>query len=225
MNISGNHTSGLQVAGLMNATGRNMAGMQVSGTINIAGGDMRGAQIGVVNFARHQKGFQFGLLNVADTSSGASVGLINIVRKNGIHSVSVSSNEIFTWNLMIKTGTPKFYTIIHGARNVGGWGFGKQYQLSDNLFLSPELVGLYQGSWDYTNTIARFNLNLTYKINKLLSVFAGPSFNVLYSDQDEKFDGYQLITERIKMSGISGDDRFYRWMGWSAGISVTPFTK
>lgn len=227
MNISGNHTAGLQVAGLMNATGRDMKGMQVSGTINVTGGDMRGAQIGVVNFARHQKGFQFGLVNVADTSSGVSAGLINIVRKNGIHSVSVSSNEIFAWNLLIKTGTPKFYSIIHGARNMGGWGFGKQYQLSNRLFLSPELVGLYlyQGSWDYTNTITRFNMNLTYNINKLFSVFAGPSLNVLYSDQDEKFDGYQLITERIKMSGISENDKLYRWIGWSAGISVTPFIK
>ncbi len=222
INISGNNVGGIQVAGLMNAAGRNMDGMQVSALLNIAGSGMRGVQAGVVNFARKQMGFQFGLVNVADTSAGVSIGLINIVRKNGVHSLSVSSNEIMDWNLVIKTGTPKFYTIIQGARNLGGIGFGREYTLSDRLSLNPEILGfyLYQGSWDYTNSIGRINLILAGRINKFISVFAGPSFNVLYSDQDKTFEGYELVTDRIKMSGISGNEKFHRWIGWNAGITL-----
>lgn len=222
VNVSGNTVSGIQASGLVNAVRSSSEGLQAAGILNITGEDMRGMQVSLINIARGQHGFQVGLVNVADTSSGASLGLVNIIRKNGVHSFSVSANEITGENLVLKTGTRKFYTIIHAGHRIGGFGFGKEYNLAGRFCLSPEIIGLYvyQGSWDYGNSLIKVPLNVTFRINRYLSLFSGPSFNVFYADQDTAIEGYELLTEKIKNFRIGNNEKLRGWIGWNAGITL-----
>ncbi|WP_069660461.1 LA_2272 family surface repeat-containing protein [Arcticibacter eurypsychrophilus] len=222
LNIALGSVMGVQVGGIANFSSKNVGGLQIAGIVNIAGKEMKGAQVSLLNIARKQKGLQFGLVNIADTASGISLGLINIIRKNGIHSLSGSSNEINSKNLVVRTGTNQLYTIIQFGKNLNGLGLGKAYQVTNHLSINPEILNLYvyQGSTDYTNSLNRFNLNLSFKLNKYISAFAGPSFNLFYSDQDKEFDGYKLIPHKIKTFKISSNDRVRGWVGWSAGISI-----
>ncbi len=229
MNVVTKNAAGLQIAGLVNFNIKNISGLQAAGLVNFTGGSTRGTQIGtvnvakgqsgvqagVVNIANHQRGLQFGVINVADTLSGATIGLINIVLKNGLHSVSVSSNELGWRNLELRTGTKKFYTVLQGGYDYFGFGFGKRINLYKQLCVDPELIKLYiyQGSWDYTNDLTRVNSNFTFRLNKFLSIFAGPSFNMYYSDQLEEINGHALITSRVNDFKIGKNEKLRGWIG------------
>ncbi|PWG79758.1 STN domain-containing protein [Pararcticibacter amylolyticus] len=222
LNVVTKNVSGLQAAGVVNFNIKNMSGLQVAGLVNRVGGTMRGIQVGTVNMAKHQSGLQLGVVNIADTLSGAAIGLINIVMKNGLHTVSVSSNELGWRNLEIRTGTKKFYTVLQGGYDYFGLGLGKRINLYKQLCVDPELIKLYiyQGSWDYTNDLTRVNSNFTFRLNKFLSIFAGPSFNMYYSDQFEEINGYALITSRVNDFKIGKNEKLRGWIGWNAGLSL-----
>lgn len=219
VNISGGKVRGVQVAGIINATPEEISGIQLAGLVNFGASALRGAQIGLLNITKAQQGFQLGLVNIADTSSGVSLGLVNLVKK-GIHSVSFSSNEISYENVELRTGTARFYTILQAGNDWFGFGFGKRTKVSGRFYFHPELLGfyLYQGNRDDTNSGARINTNLSFRINRFVSLFAGPAFNVFYSDQKVPVGGHELITDRLKTFEIYGNDKLRGWIGWNAGF-------
>jgi len=222
---------GVQAAGIGNFARRKVSGMQISGIMNFSNKSTDGVQIsGVINYSKRLRGVQIGLINIADTSSGYSIGLINIVLK-GYHKLSISTNEIMEVNAAFKTGNSKLYSILLAGLNTGtttkiysvGYGLGSELPLNKKkkFTINPELTSqnLYLGSWDYTNILNRISVNLNFKLNKYVSIFAGPSYAVLISDQEKVFPGFQspllLNGDRLNNIGrnVSG------WIGWTAGIN------
>jgi hypothetical protein len=227
--VSGSVT-GAQYAGICNYTGQSVKGLQLAGIANINSKTTTGAQIaGIVNYTKHLKGFQLGLINIADTSSGFSIGLLNIVRK-GYHKIAVSSNEVLNVNLAIKSGNAKLYNILMVGINAGnddkifsyGYGIGHEMKISKWFTVNPELTTqyLYLGNWNYLNQLSRFQVLANFKLAKGIALFAGPAFNVYYSDQPESVKGYKYLVPddnynsfELWHSNVTG------WIGWTAGIS------
>jgi hypothetical protein len=222
---------GLQAAGIGNFARKKVSGVQIAGIMNFSNKSTDGLQVsGVINYSKRLRGVQIGLINIADTSSGYSIGLINIVLK-GYHKLSISSNDVLAINAAFKTGNSKLYSILLAGLSGGtnskiysfGYGLGSEIPLTKqkNFSLNPELTvqHLYLGSWDYTNLLNRFSMNLNFRINKYVSLFAGPSYSVLFADQTSPFNGFQspLILPGNHFGNIGNN--VSGWLGWNAGIN------
>lgn len=227
-NIVSGRSEAAQFAGLANVS-ESSGGVQVGGLTNISRKEMKGVQIaGLFNYAKVMKGLQIGLFNFADTSSGFSVGLINWVN-NGYHKISISANDVFNTHLAVKTGTPQFYSMLIASANISelnkvysaGYGFGHDRAFNKSLSMSAELSaqGLYLGVWDYPNILSKAQLNMQVKLVKGLSLFAGPSYSVYFSDPaSTSAYGYKLniAPDRAR----SYNSRIKGWIGWNAGITL-----
>lgn len=222
--------TGTQMAGVANYTLGAFKGIQMAGIANINNSTFTGIQMaGIFNYTKHLKGLQLGLINIADTSDGYSIGLITIV-KNGYHKVTVSSNEVLNTNIALKSGNAKLYNILMVGVNAGndnklfsyGYGVGHEIKLGNRFTVNPELTSqyLYLGSWHYTNILNKVQVLATIKLMPKVSLFAGPSFSVYYSDQTTQVKGYKL---NIPSSGYHafdmGSDKVTGWFGWSVGVS------
>ncbi|MEO6455954.1 MAG: carboxypeptidase-like regulatory domain-containing protein [Ginsengibacter sp.] len=223
--------TGLQVAGVANYARKKVSGVQVAGVINFSNTETDGLQIaGVFNYARKLKGVQIGLINIADTSEGYSIGLINIVLK-GYHKLSLFTDEVVGMNAGFKTGNSKLYSILMAGLSAGttskiysfGYGLGCEIPLNKrrNFSINPELTSqyLYLGSWDNTNILNKLHLGLTVKLNKYISVFAGPSYAVFISDQKAGITDYRFPIPSSGYKTQSLGSNVYGWFGWKAGIN------
>jgi hypothetical protein len=230
-----NHVSdsvkGVQIAGIGNFSQEKVSGVQIAGVSNISNRAMNGLQIaGVVNYTKKLRGVQIGLINIADTSAGYSIGLINIIIK-GYHKLSFSFNEIQNFNAAFKTGNSKLYSILEAGLNASdsnkvysfGYGLGSELSLNKKktFSINPELSCqyLYLGSWDYTNLLNRFNLNLNVKLGKYVSLFAGPSYSVYVTDQNVGFSGYRFPIPPSDYNTTKFSNKVTGWFGWNAGIN------
>lgn len=221
---------GVQIAGVNNYAGETVSGVQIAGVANVNVKQVNGVQVaGVFNYTKHLKGVQIGLINVSDTSEGYSIGLINIVLK-GYHKLSLYTNELINMNAAFKTGNSKLYSMFIGGYNSVpdqkvwsfGYGLGSEIIRGRRLALNAELSSqhLYLGSWDFYNLQNKANIQLTFKVGKYLSLFAGPSYTVFVSDQDVHFSGYK---QAIPPSGYKTNklgNRVTGWYGWTAGINL-----
>jgi len=228
-NYAGGEADGVQVAGVSNYANDDVDGVQVSGVSNFAGGKLSGTQVsGVVNYTHNLEGVQIGLVNVADTSSGIGIGLINFVWK-GYHKLTISTNEVLNVNAALKLGNRRLYNIWFAGLNAGsfqkaysfGYGWGLEENLSKHFTIDPELSAqhVYLGNWDHSNLLFKAQINLNYKINKYISLYVGPSFNVYYSDQVTFTDGYKKdVPDNGLFLTHYGND-WCSWVGWNAGIT------
>ncbi|AWG26390.1 LA_2272 family surface repeat-containing protein [Flavobacterium kingsejongi] len=259
LQMSGIHNSvkgtqnGLQISGAYNSVGKNGRGMQLSAGYNnirqsqagmqLTFGYNRvrenayGVQMGSYNYAGNLQGLQIGLVNVTGSTSGYSIGLLNF-KKGGYKKVSFSSNEISDYNIAIKTGDNKFYTIIMAGKSERadeaklfsfGFGFGKNIKLSKYIHYNPEVSfqSLYLGNWGNINILRKIDSPFTFRILKGLSVHAGPSFTLYTSDIlpfstpdpnatafiAKRTDHLTVIRDK-KLSGFRG------WFGWSVGVTI-----
>lgn len=223
--------TGFQAAGVGNFVNKKMSGVQVAGVVNVNNAATNGVQIaGVINYSKNVRGLQIGLLNIADTSSGYSIGLFNVIFK-GYHKLGLSGNEMMNANAAVKTGTHKFYSMLMAGANYSnsdkvyaiGYGFGSERPLNKQktLSLNPELSCqyLYLGSWNYSNLLNKLNLNLTVKLGKWVSLYAGPSFNVLRSDQHTAIAGYRFPGAPGGYHATYLGTNLTGWFGWNAGIN------
>lgn len=228
LNRSGGQTSGVQLAGVGNYSRGHTNGLQLGAIGNISRGTMQGLQLSVgVNYARTLTGVQIGLVNMADSSAGTSIGLLNIIRKNGYYKLGMAANESFHTNLVFKSGTPRLYTILTAGMNGGprkswsfGAGLGKEIGLRDRLSVNPEIsfLGVLQGDNDHPSHIYRLNTSLHYKLTDRFTLFAGPSFNLYYSEQVNPVEGYAFIPHDRNHFSFAGN--LIGWIGWNAGISL-----
>jgi hypothetical protein len=222
---------GFQAAGVGNFARKKVSGVQIAGVMNFSNKETHGVQIaGVINYSKKLNGVQFGLINIADTSEGYSIGLINIILK-GYHKLAISTNEIMDVNVAFKTGNSKLYSILQVGMNTNdsskvyafGYGLGSELPLNKKktLALNPELicVNLYRGSWDYHNILNKLQVNLTFNLGKYISFYAGPSFNVFFTDQDIAVSGYKFTVPPSSYKTIGFSDKVKGWFGWNAGIS------
>lgn len=227
-----NHTrgrvAGIQLAALGNVAGQKTAALQLAALGNIAQQKFSGVQVaGLFNYARNLRGVQIGLVNIADTSSGYSIGLINIVRY-GYHKLALSSNETLHASVALKTGSKQLYTIWTGGMRFNdnsklyafGFGFGREWGLGKHLAINPELTQqyIYQGTWARTNQLSRLDASLTFKFSKWVSINAGPSLNLFYSDQRNPVNGYAYVRD-LHHSFINNSNSWSGWVGWTVGLS------
>ncbi len=221
---------GIQLAGINNHVQRNSRGIQIAGIGNITAGDANGVQVaGIFNYAKRLKGVQIGLVNVADTVDGYTIGLVNIVKK-GYHKLYVSNNEVTHFNLAFKTGNAKLYSILRGGLNFSGneklysmgYGIGTSIRISDRFSCSPEISSdfLYTGRWEHNNSLNRLNLQFDLRLSRHLSVTAGPSIALLYSDQDHAEHGYAFPAGRSHTFNWFNNDNLVTWFGWNAGLTL-----
>jgi hypothetical protein len=227
-NHVGGRLDGMQVSAIANYSNKTVRGMQVTGIANINPAETKGVQVsGIFNYTRKLTGFQLGLINVCDTSEGYSLGLINIVR-TGYHKLVFFTNDVVTANFAFKTGNRKLYSIILGGMNTDsnqmiysfGYGFGTEKYIGKRLSISPEITSqyLHLGSWDHLNLLNKANLNLNLRFGKHFSIFAGPAFNVYYSNQPSSIPDYKFEIGPSKKYKYG--EYVTAWFGWNAGISL-----
>ncbi|OQP51817.1 hypothetical protein A4H97_26805 [Niastella yeongjuensis] len=225
---------GVQATNIINFAHKQVSGVQLSVIGNVATRELNGAQLGLFNYAKKLRGFQLGLINVADTSDGYSLGLINIVFK-GYHKITFSTNESMRFNAAFKTGNSKLYSILlmgfdqkkttEDSANVFslGYGLGHEFSLGKWFSINPEFTSqyLYLGNYNSTNVMNKLHLQFHVKFGKYFSVFGGPSFTMLYSDQTKTYSGWNYPipptgyhTFELWSNNVKG------WIGWNAGISI-----
>lgn len=222
---------GFQLAGVANFSKDKASGLQIAGVGNISNKETAGVQIaGVFNYTKRLKGVQFALINIADTSEGYSIGLINIILK-GYHKLSIFTNEVVNVNAAFKTGNSKLYSILQAGINAGdsnrvysfGYGLGSELNLNKKrtFSINPELSSqyLYLGSWEYINNLNKIQLNLNIKLGRYVSLFAGPSYSVLISDQTQGIKGYRYPVTPAGYNVHNYSTKVTGWFGWNAGIS------
>ena len=212
---------GVQIAGAVNAAAGRFAGLQVAGAVNNCADTLRGVQVsGFLNRASVLKGVQIGILNMADTSEGYSIALLDLVKRGGIHRLSLSGAPVTGFTLAYKSGNQKLYDILLLGYNPSslysmGYGLGKEYSFRGGWGLSGELTArqLYNRHWDNLGTIYEFQPALTYRVDKRLRIFAGPSFCLHVYPADLPTDA-----ERPTLPGLAWGSRTNAWIGFSAGI-------
>lgn len=226
VNIVNGNVDGFQIGGLVNNVDGRVTGMSVAGLFNNSR-RVEGVQVaGLVNHTRRLKGVQIGLINIADTSEGCSIGLINI-SKNGIHQFSIYGNETNSVNVAFRSGTRNFYGILLGGANPSdnkkmytfGAGFGSAVKLGHNISINPEITSqyMYTGDWQYTNLLQKLSANFNFTVAKGLTLYAGPSFSVYYTDQHTDIKDYK---QPMPSYGVMHWwDNTYAWFGWTVGVS------
>lgn len=246
-NFAKGNTSGVQLAGNVNVNWKDMVGAQLSGILNFNGGNIKGAQIAgilnvngqttngvqissIFNYTKRLRGVQIGLLNIADTSDGYSIGLINIIYK-GYHKLSIYANEVLPFNGAFKTGNSKLYSILLAGVSAGydndtidktwsfGYGIGREFSFTRKWGMNTELTTqhFYMGDWNHVNLLSRVNIHAHFKINKFISLFAGPAYSFYYSDQTVKNEGFKIDIAPGNATRL-GSLRWKGWFGFNAGI-------
>ncbi|MBB6112558.1 hypothetical protein HDF23_005333 [Mucilaginibacter lappiensis] len=197
-----NHThnfKGIQFAGLFNKSDT-LKGIQLSSLFNRSG--ETGSQFtALVNRAKKVKGFQFALVNVAD-SSDYSIGILNFI-KNGEKSLAISTDENLFTHLDFRSGGRVMYGLIGAGYKFGNaaskyvfdLGFGAHIVNHSKFSLNGEYtVELITDTKKKFYQTQSFKLLPGYKLNKLLRLFAGPTFDITGSDpnDDAQIHGWEL---------------------------------
>lgn len=240
-----NTVDGVQIAGFMNASktadaaqiagfgnfSLDVDGAQVAGFINAAD-DVDGAQIaGFINVADNVDGLQLsGFINICDSIDGIPIGIINIVRKNGYRRFELWSNETHFLNLSYRMGVRQFYTIFTGSmrptlseyRWAYGLGLGTALLLNQTTSLEIEGLAYYLPESNFRshneyNGLYKLRLNAVYDIVGTLSVFAGPSFNILVSEDPDGSLNNLIPGWSFRMHH-NRHQRVDSWVGFHAGV-------
>lgn len=230
VNFNRGSYTGLQIGGISSAVLKSGSGMQLSGISNFVRDSFTGLQLaGIVNYTKKLKGVQIGLINISDTSEGYSIGLINIVLK-GYHKLAFYNTEFTQFNAAFKTGNHKLYSILLGGVNPDtskrvvsfGYGIGSEFSFNKTVGLNAELSSqyVYLGSWENLNLWNRASVNFRVKIWKFLAVYAGPAFSVLYSDQQQRLQGWQFPLPSTSYKTYSWSKEWSGWLGWTAGVHI-----
>jgi hypothetical protein len=178
-----------QAAGVANFSVAHSTGAQTAGVLNIAN-DHTGAQIGLINFSKKITGTQIGLINIADSIDGAAIGLLSFSR-NGIFDIDISTNDFMPLNAAVRVGGPLIYNIFtfgitpsaDTATYAYGIGIGGEIPF-DKFYVDIDAIGwnIHQDKFEFDYEYFHMNNQLRvtpgYKINKFISVYAGPVVNV-----------------------------------------------
>lgn len=218
-----NHTTGpvtgIQISGIYNSAGGDFRGLQLSGLANRANSTHHGMQFGLFNYSRNLKGFQFGLINIADSSTGTSIGIVNIVRKNGYYKLAVSSSDLLTAQVAVKTGRRRFYSVLMAGKGGGqhgfGFGIGREFTLYKKLLLTTEIMqqAIFNTNWDARATVGSILPLVHYRITPWLGVHAGPVLSIGEYEEEQPAPG-KGYPSFFNNDGVTG------WLGWQAGITL-----
>ena len=202
-NVTIGDMKGVQGTGFGNLTVGDHTGVQAAGFTNITTGEVKGIQAsGFFNYTKKLSGLQVGVFNYADSvESGIPVGVFSFV-KNGYLALELGGNESLYGTVSLKTGVKRFYNIISiggmikNDRLLWGWGYGvgTQMPVSKKIDLSIEAVSyhLNEDIWysEDLNLLNRASATISYNLNSVLSVYAGPALNVWVTNVDSEGDSY-----------------------------------
>jgi hypothetical protein len=236
-NVCYDSVVGLQAAGIVNFAHKKVTGVQLAGIGNFSNRELDGVQISsIFNYAKKLRGVQIGLINVSDTSDGYSIGLINIVFK-GYHKIALSTNEVLKFNAAFKTGNSKLYSILlvgyrgedgaWGSDDTSriisfGYGLGHEFAIGKRFSINPEFTTqyLYQDNWSNANAMSKLHLEFNLKLGKYVTLFAGPSFTMYYSENEKSSAELQSPLASSYHTFDLWDNEVKAWFGWNAGISI-----
>lgn len=218
---------GVQIAGAANYAADSIHATQIAGGFNIAR-NIKGTQLAPFNYAKRMRGVQIGIVNIADSSSGVSIGFLNFIRKS-TSNVSLYASDVAPFNVAWKMGTHKFYSLLMGGTGVNsekkiytfGAGIGMEFFPFKKAGFFVELLNqnVYQGDWNNTPSLYRFQLAATYKLNKRFLLFAGPSFSVFDNDGAKSGETYKSFPPGGYPNFDMNKGKLTSWIGWQAGIS------
>ena len=212
INSDNSDFSGIQ-SGFINSVGKSFYGIQYgfinsssqvtgiqSGFINSAE-RITGLQHGFINSAKKLRGLQLGFINSVDRiEKGLPIGFLSFVKHGGYKAIEVSYNNINPINIAFKTGIREFYTYpmlaydwrLADNRLSFGYGIGSNLNLSNRLFINPEMEWLHQVSLDF-NHYSTLRCNLGYNISNNFEIVAGPS--LVWQFKIDADDFHQNYTE------------------------------
>lgn len=215
--------------GFVNVAG-SLRGAQL-GLVNVGRGLVRGAQLSLINVGGDVRGAQVGLFNFS-RQADAAVGLLSITREGGVHP-EVSVSDTAAINVGLRFPARYTYTFFDvgiqpGGRGAGwqaGMGFGGRVRLPKDLFLDIDLAGyaVFRGFDSIRNTgvLSKLRLTLAWEPFKRLSVFGGPTLNVLTDIEP----GTQLLArpgifqfDGVDVRDNAGGFRVRTWPGFVAGL-------
>jgi len=209
VNLVGGDMTGLQF-GFVNTTIKSFHGTQFGfinlplgeevhglqfGYVNTTINKFNGLQFGFSNTTRYLNGMQFGFVNYADTvEKGIPIGFLSIVRHGGYMATELGTSEIAPLNASFKIGVDAFYTTFVISYNPSeentddqflfGAGFGSIIPMGKSFYINPELT-TYNRFNDNLHLYVSLAPLLGYNINPNLSIVAGPSVLLAYTDKGE----------------------------------------
>ncbi len=231
-NFSGGASQGILLSGILNVADE-MQGISAAGILNI-GRDMQGIQMaGIANIADEAQGIQVGLVNIADNFEGVPVGLISLYG-NGRKNVDVWVSDGGYTNFGLKLGTMDVYNMISlgynsALNNEDLWSFGWTIGLHSPLeeaWNNDRFEGYFRMKdfsiqsiqeeeddiWE--SSLYSFRYLLGKELGRNVGIYAGPSLNLLVTDEDDQRDysWYSIF------DGNRGGHNFDFWVGFSAGV-------
>jgi hypothetical protein len=237
LNIARSRMEGLQATGGMNIA-RHGEGLQIAGAANISR-SFEGLQVsGFFNYADQFEGVQIGVLNIARDFDGVPLGLVSLYG-NGRKNLDLWVNEAGFVNAGFKTGTHEIYNMLSVGYNVGitdrdvlslGWTIGRHRTLTeawqrpglDDYFVNADLSFTKIIEGDNLEGIDKLNNQFTWRymlgrtVGDNFSVYAGPSLNVLVSEDVRNADyaPYSLLERSTSNYDVRG------WIGFTVGMQL-----
>jgi outer membrane lipoprotein SlyB len=227
-------SEGAAIAGFANVHVGNYKGTQVSGFVNLNAGDISGSQVsGFCNIAKNVKGTQVaGFFNYADSISGVPLAFLSFVRKGGYHKLELSYNEMYPFNVALRTGVPAFYNILQAGMDFDslndttkwsfGYGIGTAPKLSNKLRLTMDLSCNqmnYGNNFDYLNLLNKFDMGLEWQIVKGFALGLSASFNVLLRENNGIYPyTFSEYNPNIVDTWDNSDYNARAWIGWKVAL-------
>jgi hypothetical protein len=138
-------------------------------------------------------------------------------------------------NFAFRSGNAKLYSIFLAGMNPSdnnrsyyyGFGLGHRFRLGQgNTFsLNPELISeqVAPGAWDnffkYSSYLSKLRLDLHWRWSKYISVSAGPSLAIWYSDRTYIVNGRTFSPPHDGYPGFSLSHKTTGWIGWQTAIN------
>jgi hypothetical protein len=223
VNVIAGVTSGVQIGGAINVSGE-VRGLQIGGAINVVHGDVDGAQVsGAVNVATGTvHGVQLGVINIADDAD-APIGVFNII-KRGRHHIDVWGAETGLVMAGGQLGGKYTHTILgvglrpspDGVRFAFAGGIGVHAKASETFAVDIDV--LYE-NLSLFKVVQQSQARVLFEFELLpkLRVFAGPTFNVLVSN--DPADANPSVWGSWSLSR-SGDWHVAMWPGLTLGTRL-----
>jgi hypothetical protein len=232
-NVTTGHMTGFQGAGISNYS-HSLKGVQVSGIANVAPGEVSGFQGGLINVGGSVKGAQVGLVNIATKKmKGAQIGLVNYAG-DGVLAPALWASDTSLLNLGLKMGSRHVYSILGwGLHPIGDKderrdsviaGLGGHIDFKAPVWLELDLTTHWMHK-DYNwrdagaDSIHKFRATVGFRVADQLSLFVGPTLNLLVSETREEAD---VIPTLWKGDGHDDDTNLALSIGFLGGLQWEP---
>lgn len=227
-NLAFGDVSATQIAGFMNMA-KSAKNIQAAGFMNTTTFTSSGFQIaGFINYAGILEGVQISVINISDSlSSGLPIGILSIVN-TGVHVIELSIDETFLYNVAFKTGVPALYNIFKVGFNNDQlslqYGMGSTVSLNNRFQFNCDITGgsVFQANntnSPYMGAIFKITPTLNFKINKYLSIAAGPTANYGVTRINTNYTG-DAISSYGFLDESNNTTRNQAWFGWNFALRI-----